>query len=119
MKRRLTLSILGIVAATLVLAGAGTLVFARIGARQGTEDELRRQAESTADLVSVGQSRAARATSDIHDFFCSRAVPQSLGAEGRAAFERAKTSVCATPGDQGVAEARSRVCLNGASRLFA
>src|SRR5262245_43885923 len=118
MKRRLTLSILGIVAATLVLAGVGTLLFARVGARQGTEDELRRQAESTADLVSVGQSRAVRVTNDLRDVFCGRVAPQGVGAQLRDAFDRAREEVCAGPSDQPVAEARSRVCVQGAGRLL-
>jgi two-component system sensor histidine kinase BaeS len=61
MTRRLTLVILGTVAATLLVAGAGTLVLARLGARQHTEDELRSQATSLAasidDLNNTGALR--------------------------------------------------------------
>ncbi|MEY2421723.1 MAG: two-component system, OmpR family, sensor kinase [Acidimicrobiaceae bacterium] len=44
MTRRLTLVILGTVAATLLFAGVGTLVLSRLGARQQTQSELRTQA---------------------------------------------------------------------------
>jgi two-component system sensor histidine kinase BaeS len=61
MTRRLTLVILGTVAATLLVAGAGTLVLARLGARQHTEDELRSQATTVAasidDLNNTGALR--------------------------------------------------------------
>jgi len=49
--RRLTLIILGTVAATLLLAGVGTLVLARLGARQQTQDELRTQATEIAASI--------------------------------------------------------------------
>src|SRR5947207_2637641 len=51
MTRRLTLVILATVAATLLVAGAGTLVLARLGARQHTEDELRAQASDLAATI--------------------------------------------------------------------
>jgi two-component system sensor histidine kinase BaeS len=51
MKRRMTLLILGTVAATLLLAGVGTLVLARIGARRQTEDDLRSQSEKVASAL--------------------------------------------------------------------
>ena len=51
MTRRLTLVILGTVAATLLLAGVGTLVLARLGARQQTQDELRTQATDIAASI--------------------------------------------------------------------
>lgn len=44
MTRRLTLAMVGIVVATLVVAGLGTLALARAGARQHTEDALRQDA---------------------------------------------------------------------------
>jgi two-component system sensor histidine kinase BaeS len=49
--RRLTLVILGTVAATLLFAGVGTLVLARLGARQQTQDELRTQAKDIAASI--------------------------------------------------------------------
>jgi two-component system sensor histidine kinase BaeS len=59
--RRLTLVILGTVAATLLFAGVGTLVLARLGARQQTQSELRTQAKDIAasieTLDSQGQIR--------------------------------------------------------------
>ncbi len=61
MTRRLTIIIVATVAATLLLAGAGTLVLARLGARQHTEDDLRGQAQSVAttidDLTNQGAVR--------------------------------------------------------------
>lgn len=61
MTRRLTLVIVGTVAATLLLAGVGTLVLARFGARQQTQDELRGQAteivSSIENLDDRGQVR--------------------------------------------------------------
>ena len=51
MTRRLTLVIVGTVAATLLLAGVGTLVLARLGARQQTTDELRVQATEIASSI--------------------------------------------------------------------
>jgi two-component system sensor histidine kinase BaeS len=65
MTRRVTLTILGTVALTLVIAGAGTLLLARLGARQQTEDELRTQskeiATSIGDLTDDGAVRAVAA----------------------------------------------------------
>ncbi|MEY2403078.1 MAG: two-component system, OmpR family, sensor kinase, partial [Acidimicrobiaceae bacterium] len=51
MTRRLTLAILGTVLATLVMAGAGTLVLARLGAREQTESDLRDQAAEIAKEI--------------------------------------------------------------------
>jgi two-component system sensor histidine kinase BaeS len=51
MTRRLTLVILGTVAATLLIAGAGTLVLARLGARDQTQHELRTQAVDIASSI--------------------------------------------------------------------
>ncbi|MEY2434566.1 MAG: two-component system, OmpR family, sensor kinase [Acidimicrobiaceae bacterium] len=51
MTRRLTLVILGTVAATLLIAGAGTLVLARLGARDQTQRELRTQAVDIASSI--------------------------------------------------------------------
>jgi two-component system sensor histidine kinase BaeS len=51
MTRRLTLVILGTVAATLLIAGGGTLVLARFGARDQTQSELRAQAVDIASSI--------------------------------------------------------------------
>lgn len=51
MTRRLTLVILGSVAATLLVAGVGTLVLARLGAREQTQSELRAQAKDIAASI--------------------------------------------------------------------
>src|SRR4051794_40829105 len=51
MTRRLTLVIVGTVAATLLFAGVGTLVLARLGARQQTKDDLRGQAHELAASI--------------------------------------------------------------------
>src|SRR5437764_4326562 len=61
MTRRLTLVILGTVAATLLFAGVGTLALARLGARDQTTRDLRTQAADIAstikDLDDQGQVR--------------------------------------------------------------
>lgn len=52
MRRRLTIAILGTVVAALVLAGLGTLVLARVGAREATRDDITDQAKAMADMFS-------------------------------------------------------------------
>lgn len=56
MRRRLTLTLLGVVLATLVIAGVGTLVLARVGARASTEADVASQAASTAELLRVSKA---------------------------------------------------------------
>ncbi len=51
MRRRLTLTIVGLVAAALVVAGLGTLVLARVGARNETRSDLEDQAMALADVA--------------------------------------------------------------------
>ena len=51
MTRRLTLVILGTVAATLLFAGVGTLALARLGARDQTARDLRSQAQDIASTI--------------------------------------------------------------------
>ena len=51
MTRRLTLVILGTVAATLLFAGVGTLALARLGARDQTTHDLRAQATDIASTI--------------------------------------------------------------------
>ena len=46
MTRRLVVLLVGIVTATLLIAGLGTLVLANVRARHTTEQELRKQAEN-------------------------------------------------------------------------
>ena len=53
MRRRLVVTIVGAVAASLILAGLGTLLLAGIGARRHTENELRAQVESITDSLST------------------------------------------------------------------
>jgi signal transduction histidine kinase len=61
MTRRLTLAIVGAIVFTLVVAGLGTLVLARLGARQTTEKDLRTEsmqiAASIEDLDATGAVR--------------------------------------------------------------
>jgi signal transduction histidine kinase len=116
-KRRLTLSILGIVAATLVLAGVGTLVFARVGARNAAEADLRGQADSTAELVGLGQNRLTQVTADLQNLFCNRGDASGLTADQRAMSARVKTALCTAPDQAAVSDATTRSCTDNASRL--
>jgi two-component system sensor histidine kinase BaeS len=52
--RRLTLTIVGAVVGTLLLAGVGTLALARFGARQVTRDQLVDQVDQIASVVGTG-----------------------------------------------------------------
>jgi two-component system sensor histidine kinase BaeS len=61
MRRRITLAILGMVAAALLLAGLGTLALNRVGARSSARSELEAQAEATA-LISNVRPNANRDT---------------------------------------------------------
>jgi two-component system OmpR family sensor kinase len=61
MRRRITLAILGMVAAALLLAGLGTLALNRVGARSSARSELEAQAEATA-LISNVRPNATRDT---------------------------------------------------------
>lgn len=63
MRRRLTIAILGTVVAALVLAGLGTLVLARFGARNATRDDLAREASALTQVFEeVDISRLLRTT---------------------------------------------------------
>jgi two-component system sensor histidine kinase BaeS len=82
MTRRLTLVILATVAATLLVAGVGTLLLARLGARQHTEDQLRTQATDLAgtidDLNNTGALRILvnlRGTLDLEGISVMRFGP--------------------------------------------
>ena len=59
MRRRFTIAIIGIVLATLIVAGFGTLALAGVGARKQTENGLRDQAEATASILDVSPRGAA------------------------------------------------------------
>jgi two-component system sensor histidine kinase BaeS len=68
MTRRLTLVILATVAATLLVAGGGTLLLARFGARQHTEDELRSQAtELAATIEDLNNQGALRLVANLRN----------------------------------------------------
>ncbi len=105
MKRRLTLAILGCVAAALLLAGVGTLVLARFGARQSAEEELRNQADSTARLVDLGQTRFTQLTSRdieaVRTTVCrgSETTGQNGGQNGGQSGGQSTTSVAPGPAD--------------------
>ena len=59
MTRRLVLAIVATTVATLVLAGLGTLILARAGARANTERELRNQASELVDGVAALADRSS------------------------------------------------------------
>src|SRR3954447_9634804 len=66
MTRRLTLAIVGTVLATLVMAGVGTLLLARLGARQQTEDDLRSQsADIAAEIKDASDQGALRVLANL------------------------------------------------------
>jgi len=58
-RRRLTIAILAAVVVTLLVAGAGTLLLARLGARQQTEHDLRAQSKDIATSISDAESGVA------------------------------------------------------------
>ena len=64
MRRRITLAILGTVAAALVLAGLGTLALTHVGARSSARSELEAQAQATA-LIATLRPNATRDTDGI------------------------------------------------------
>src|SRR4249920_2463615 len=59
MTRRLVLAIVATTVATLVLAGLGTLILARAGARANTERELRSQTSELVDGVAALADRSS------------------------------------------------------------
>lgn len=123
MKRRLTIAILSAVAAALVLAGVGTLLFARVGVRQAAEEDLRSQAESTAVLVDLGQSRASELVSldlsALREMVCPDGVatnPSGTLPAAQDTNERLRRAICLPP-TASIDEATSRLCGNVAIRL--
>jgi two-component system sensor histidine kinase BaeS len=61
MTRRLTLLVVGVVAATLLLVGAVTVGLARVGARDATERDLRDEVSTLADNVEGARAASLRA----------------------------------------------------------
>ncbi|MFN8039343.1 MAG: HAMP domain-containing sensor histidine kinase [Acidimicrobiales bacterium] len=123
MNRRITVAILVSVAAALLLAGVGTLVLTRLGARQAAEDDLRRQAEAVADLIALGQQKAGLGPADqaaIRQVVCNDSEPTNLTATAREAFGRLRVVVCA-PGNgaTGLETARQQLCGAAIPRLDA
>jgi two-component system sensor histidine kinase BaeS len=80
MTRRLALAIVGVVVASLVLAGLGTLALARAGAEEAIEDELATQAEALAAVAEVTEPRLPDTTGTLGQRF--DAVSSSLAADG-------------------------------------
>ena len=60
MRRRITLAILGTVAAALIFAGLGTLALNRVGARNTAAKDLRQQAEATSAILNLRPRGTAR-----------------------------------------------------------
>ena len=111
MTRRLTLAIVGTVAAALLLVGLGTLLLAGVGATQRAEEDLRAQAEATAQLVATATRGFANLgeaeTQALVEQVCAGATATDEAA--RAADTRIRAALCAgaleTP-----EEARVRIC---------
>ena len=123
MNRRITVAILVSVAAALLLAGVGTLVLTRLGARQAAEDDLRRQAEAVADLIALGQQKAGLGPADqaaIRQVVCNDSEPTNLSTTAKEAFGRLRVVVCA-PGNgaTGIETARQQLCGAAVPRLDA
>lgn len=95
MRRRLTIAIVGTVAVTLVVAGLGTLVLARVGARERTEDDLRDQAAVVSSLLDLDDGQTPR----------TRPLIRQRLEEIRAALEVEDSSLLVlSPEDQVVAD---------------
>ncbi len=134
MKRRLTIAILGTVAAALLLAGFGTLVLARIGTRNASEQELRSQAETTADLVALGSSKVgAVSASDleaIRALVCKVEEGAGSGTTGSSPTASVPASAvsssatlralfCGATGIQDVETVQAEVCDGASPRVVA
>jgi len=133
MKRRLTIAILGTVAAALLLAGVGTLVLARVGTRNASEEELRRQAETTADLVALGTSQvgavSARDLEAIRSLVCEPDAGAGNGTPGSppttasgptgTANATFRALFCGATGAEDVATTRSQLCDGTPPRVVA
>lgn len=121
MKRRLTLAILGTVAAALLLAGVSTLLLARLGARKATEDDLRSQAESTANLVELGMSSyGALSEENLHAIqllVCDREPAANASQANRDQLRGLQLAVCTASSDVAIAEAERQLCDEPPARL--
>lgn len=121
MNRRITVAILVSVAAALLLAGVGTLVLTRLGARQAAEEDLRRQAEAVADLIALGQQKAGLGPADqaaIRQVVCNDSEPTNLSTTAKEAFVRLRVVVCAPgTGAAGLDTARQQLCGAAIPRL--
>jgi two-component system sensor histidine kinase BaeS len=120
--RRITIAILASVAAALLLAGVGTLLLTRLGARQAAEDDLRRQAEAVADLIALGEQRstglAAVDQAVVRDLLCNSTDPPGQTEAAREAFLRLRTVVCSPgSGSAGLQVASDQLCSTAAGRL--
>ena len=103
MRRRLTLTIVGVVAAALVVAGVGTLVLARTAARDETRRDLVDQAEALAGAAE-GLQRAP----------VLNALRRSLRLEGAALVPIAPGPVPPPPSGRRLPPLRSPVALDEA-----
>ncbi len=126
MKRRLTVSILLAVAAALLIVGVGTLVLARFGARRASEDELRGQVESTADLVAIGEQRIGQmsaADSQLVRTVLCKANPNTTtpgttpGTNTSAADIATLQAVICKRGGSSLEEQRAQLCDNLPARV--
>lgn len=122
MKRRLTISILLAVAAALLLVGVGTLLLARFGARRAAEDELRSQAETTADLVAFSQTQfgnlSATDIKALQVVVCADNGTDNATPSARTASEILRASVCAaTPSASPVVRVQRQLCATGVTRI--
>ncbi|MCX7621626.1 MAG: HAMP domain-containing protein, partial [Acidimicrobiales bacterium] len=120
MKRRLTLSILGTVAATLILAGVGTLLFSLIGATKATENDLRSQAEATAELIDASRAGQAQFSSHLAERLATQLcrAPESGPPDTEAARVLANLRNLLCDGQTGtVGTATAWLCDGGPNRL--
>jgi two-component system sensor histidine kinase BaeS len=96
MRRRLLVAIVGTVAASLLLAGLGTLALSWLGARGYVETELRRQVEAVAE--SYPTLATTRATDEPSRRLVLAALRRALRLEGVESLTLARTgSLVGTP----------------------
>jgi two-component system sensor histidine kinase BaeS len=144
-RRRLTLAILLTTVAAVLLVGAGTLVLARFGVRRSTEDDLRSQAESTANLLDLGQGEIGQLTTGdlqaLRTVVCPAATNGSGSASGAPggttppttaqpaqpagrgvndpAMARLRAVLCTGSGPNALQTTQQTLCDNATSRLDA
>ena len=118
MTRRLTLVILGTVAATLLFAGFGTLALARLGARDQTTRDLRSQATDIAasiknldDQKQIGILNQVRKSLNLEGISIVRYGPGGRGSRAGCRWMTGRCSAgscsCFTPGSRGSSCRRS------------